>query len=309
MVFEMIADYIVTATGLTGNAADALHFWIYDSLKIITILLLVIFAIGFLRTYLAPEKLRDYLKGKHSIFGYGAAALLGIVSPFCSCSTIPLFLGFVSAGVPFGMIITFLFVSPMVNEAAIVVLLGTLGWKITSLYVLGGVIVGSFGGFLLNNLGFEKYVEKFDFGAQTYCEDETSIKERCNIAYTEAKDIVKQITPYVLIGVGIGALIHGFVPREIITNYLTGSLAVPGAVIVGIPIYTNIMGVIPVIESLIGKGLPVGTSLAFMMSVAALSLPEFIMLKKAMKKQLIIAYGAIVGVGITLMGIIFNFIF
>jgi hypothetical protein len=309
MVFELIADYIVSLTGLTGNVAEALHFWIYDSLKIITILLLVIFGIGFLRTYLAPEKLRDYLKGKHSIFGYGIAALMGIVSPFCSCSTIPLFLGFVSAGVPFGMIITFLFVSPMVNEAAIVVLLGTLGWKITGLYVLGGVVVGSFGGFLLNNLGFDKYVEKFDFGAQTYCEDETSIKERCNIAYNEAKNIAKQIIPYVLIGVGVGALIHGFVPQDIITSYLTGSLAVPGAVIVGIPIYTNIMGVIPVVESLIGKGLPVGTSLAFMMSVAALSFPEFVMLKKVMKKQLIIAYAGIVGLGITLMGIVFNFIF
>jgi uncharacterized membrane protein YraQ (UPF0718 family) len=162
---------------------------------------------------------------------------------------------------------------------------------------------------LLDKLGYDKYIEHFKFGNQCYCEEAISRKERAKTAYHEAKDIVKQITPYVLIGVGIGALVHGFVPQEIITRYLTGPLAVPGAVIVGIPIYTNIMGVIPVVQSLIGKGLPVGTSLAFMMSVAALSLPEFIMLKKVMKNELLIAYAGIVGLGIIIMGLIFNVIF
>lgn len=308
MIFEGIASYIVSLTPLTGNAAAALNFWIYDVLKISFILMLVIFGIGYLRTYIEPERIRDYLKGKHSALGYLLAAMLGIISPFCSCSTIPIFLGFVSAGIPFGMTITFLFVSPMVNEAAIVVLAGVLGWKITALYILGGVTIGIIGGFTLTKLNFSKYVMDFQFGETQSEIEEVSRKERAKRAYEEARDIIKQILPYVVIGVGVGALVHGFIPQEVITDYLTGSLAVPGAVIVGVPIYTNIMGVIPVIESLIGKGLPIGTSIAFMMSVAALSLPQFVMLKKVMKKELIIAYAATISIGILAIGLIFNII-
>lgn len=309
MIFAKIAELTVTYLGVTGRLASALEFWIYDSLKIIFILMLVIFGVGYLRTYINPEKIQGYLKGKHSIYGYFLAAILGIVSPFCSCSTIPIFLGFSSAGIPFGMTITFLFVSPMVNEAAVVILLGVLGWKITALYVLGGVSIGIIGGFTLKKLNFDKYVMEFEFGEVNASEEELTRKLRAQRAFEEAKDIIKQVLPYVLIGVGIGALVHGFVPQEVITNYLTGSLAVPGAVAIGIPIYTNIMGVIPVVESLIGKGLPIGTSIAFMMSVAALSLPQFIMLKKVMKKELITAYALTIGIGIMILGFIFNFLF
>ena len=308
MVFQIIAESIVSWLGLTGAAGNAVEFWIYDSLKITFILGLVIFGVGYLRTYLPPEKVRDYLTGKHSIFGYVIAAVLGIVSPFCSCSTIPLFLGFVGAGVPFGMTITFLFVSPMVNEAAIIVFLGVLGWKITLFYIIAGVSLGILGGYTLSKLGFKKYVIEFDTGPTCECEQSLTKKERASQAYSEAKDIIKSVLPYVLIGVGIGALVHGYVPQEVITKYLTGHLAVPAAVFVGIPIYTNIMGVIPVVESLIGKGLPIGTSLAFMMSVAALSLPQFIMLKKVMKKELIISYALLLGFGIMLVGFLFNLI-
>lgn len=308
MVFEWIASFIVSSLGLTGRLADAIHFWIYDTLKIVFILFAVILGVGYLRTYLKPEKIRDYLKGKHSVFGYLAAALLGIISPFCSCSTIPLFLGFVSAGIPFGMIITFLFVSPMVNEAAIVVLFGTLGWKVTAAYVLGGVTVGTIGGFILKRLGFEKYIKEFDMASQNNVDEDISRRKRFKLAMTEAKDIVRQIIPYVIIGVGIGAAVHGYVPKELIKNYLTGPLAVPAAVLVGVPIYTNIMGVIPVVESLIGKGLPMGTAIAFMMSVAALSLPQFVMLKKVMHKKLILSYATIISVGILILGLLFNFI-
>ncbi|MFW5912422.1 MAG: permease [Candidatus Hadarchaeota archaeon] len=309
MIFDMIADYIVSLTGLSGRAAEALNFWIYDSLKISFILFLVILGVGFVRTYVKPEKVREYLKGKHSILGYLGAAVLGIVSPFCSCSTIPLFLGFVGAGVPFGMTITFLFVSPMVNEASVVVLFGILGWKITLLYVIGGVAIGVAGGYSLTKLGFEKYVREFDIGDQDYSEKEIGLRERSKMAYREAKEIVKSVIPYVLIGVGIGAVVHGYVPQEVVTEYLTGSLAVPAAVAVGVPIYTNIMGVIPVVESLIGKGLPVGTSIAFMMSVAALSLPQFVMLKKVMEKRLIVTYALMISIGIILLGLMFNFFF
>ncbi len=306
MVFETIATYIVSLSGLSGRAAESLHFWVYDSLKISFILFLVIFGVGFLRTYIKPEKVKEYLKGKHSILGYGLAAVLGIVSPFCSCSTIPIFLGFVAAGIPFGMTITFLVVSPMVNEASTVVLFGILGWKITLLYVLGGVTIGIIGGYLLNNLGFEKYVKKFGIGDQNYTEQKVGLKERGKRAYREAKDIITSVIPYVLLGVGIGAIVHGYVPQKIVTNYLTGPLAVPAAVAVGVPIYTNIMGVIPVMESLIGKGLPLGTSIAFIMSVAALSIPQFVMLKKVMKKRLIVTYALVISVGIITLGLLFN---
>ena len=309
MIFGEVAQIIVSSLGITGRAGDALEFWIYDSLKISFILMIVIFGVGYLRTYINPEKIKDYLKGKHSFYGYFLAAILGIISPFCSCSTIPIFLGFSSAGIPFGMTITFLFVSPMVNEAAILVLFGVLGWKITALYVLGGVSIGILGGYTLTKLNFERFVMDFEFGETSTSEEKLTRKLRAKRAFKEAKDIIKQVMPYVLIGVGIGALVHGFVPQNVINDYLTGSLAVPGAVIVGIPIYTNIMGVIPVVESLIGKGLPIGTSIAFMMSVAALSLPQFIMLKKVMKKELITAYATTIGIGILILGLIFNLIF
>ncbi len=306
MVFEYIAEKIVSALGLTGSLADSVEFFIYDSLKITIILSLVIFGVGFLRTYIPPEKVRDYLSGKHSFFGYVIAAVLGIISPFCSCSTIPLFLGFVGAGVPFGMTITFLFVSPMVNEGAIFVFLGVLGWKITLLYMIAGVTLGIVGGYTLNKLGFSKYVIDFQSGEQCYCEEDISIKERLRRSYDESSRIIKSVLPYVFIGIAIGAGVHGYVPQSAVVKYLTGPLAVPGAVIVGIPIYSSIMGVIPVIESLMMKGLPVGTALAFAMSVAALSLPQFIMLKRVMKKELIIAYALMIGTGIILLGLLFN---
>lgn len=308
MFYQEIADYIVSLLGLTGKAAEALNFWIYDTLLITTILLIVIFGIGYLRTYIEPEKIRNYLEEKNRIFGYLGAALLGIVSPFCSCSTIPIFLGFVSAGIPFGMTITFLVTSPMINEAAIVVLLGVLGWKLTLFYIIGGVTVGIIGGLILKKLGFDKYIRNFEFGT-TDCVEEPAVKDRTRQALKEAKDIVASIFPYILAGVGVGALIHGYVPKELITSYLTGNLAVPAAVIVGAPIYTNVMGVIPVVESLIGKGLPMGTSIAFMMSVAALSIPEFVLLKKVMKKELITAYAITIATGILLIGLIINFLF
>ena len=309
-MLQSFARWIVSAIGISGSLGDTLQFWIYDSIKISGILLLVITAVGYLRTYLPPEKIRDYLEGKGSVVGYLMAAGLGIVSPFCSCSTIPIFLGFVGAGVPFGMTITFLFVSPMVNEAAIIVLVTTLGWRVALAYLLGGITVGVAGGYILNALGFERFLIEFEFGSSDISDDHSpSPQERFKLAWSNAREIVARVLPYVLLGVGVGALIHGFLPQEIIARYLQGSFAVPGAVMLGVPIYTNIMGVIPVVESLVGKGLPVGTSVAFMMSVAALSLPEFVMLKKVMKKRLIGAYGVVLATGILIMGIVLNFVF
>lgn len=264
------------------------------------------FAVSFLRTYLPPKKIRDYLKNKKRITGYGLAALFGIISPFCSCSTIPLFLGMVGVGVPFGMTITFLFVSPMVNEAAVVVLFTNLGWEVGLSYLVGGVAVGIAGGWLLDKLNFERYIIDFDFGNSNQKEEKLETKGRLKESWRETKEIVLKILPYVVIGVGVGAAIHGFLPEELIQNTLQGKYAVPIAVLVGVPIYTNIMGAIPVAESLMGKGLKVGTAIAFLMSVAALSLPQFIMLKKVMKKKLIVVYATIITIGIMFLGSVFN---
>lgn len=308
MVFEWFATFVVTALGLSGPLSDAVHFWIYDTLKISVILMAVIFGVGYLRTYFPPEKIRAYLEGKRAITGYVFAALLGIVSPFCSCSTIPIFLGLVGAGVPFGITITFLAVSPMINEAALVILPGVVGLKTTALYAVSGITIGITSGFMLNKLGFERYVKEFEWGDSDVDLDEPGRKERARKAYIEAKDIVTDILPYVIIGVGIGAVVHGYVPQEAISTYLSGPLGVIGAVAVGVPIYTNIIGVIPVVESLMGKGLPIGTGLAFMMSVAALSVPQFVILKKVMEKELIAAFAVTLATGILIIGLLFNMV-
>jgi uncharacterized membrane protein YraQ (UPF0718 family) len=308
MVFEQFATWVVDALGLSGSLRAAVHFWIYDTLKITAMLLAVIFGVGYLRTYFPPEKIRDYLDGKTAITGYFLAALLGIVSPFCSCSTIPIFLGMVGAGIPFGITMTFLTVSPMINEAALVVLPGVIGFGLTALYAVSGITIGMVSGFTLNRAGFDRYVKEFEFGDSSVDVDEPSRSERARQAYVEAKDIITDIMPYVVAGVGLGAAIHGYVPQDVVTQYLSGPLGVFGAVAVGVPIYTNVLGVIPVVESLIGKGLPIGTALAFMMSVAALSLPQFMILKKVMKKELIASFAVTVATGILVNGLLFNLV-
>ncbi len=310
-MFEELAQLIVSFFPITGKLAGVFEYWIYNNLKILFILFLVVFVISYLRTYLPPEKIRDYLKGKNSVFGYSFAVVLGIISPFCTCSTIPLFLGLVAAGIPFGIIITFLFVSPMINFAAIVVLFSTLGIEITLSYVLGGIIIAVLGSIILVKLKMDRFLISFNFkeASGDYKEEDLAQKERLRKTYKDGVATIKQIFPYVLVGVTVGAGIHGFVPEEIISTYLSGAFSVPGAVIIGVPVYTDIMGVIPITESLITKGLPIGTAVAFMMSVAALSLPQFILLKKAMKKELLFYYGVTLSFGIIILGFLLNFFF
>jgi len=311
-MFENVAQFIVSFLPITGNIAEIVEYWIYNNLKILFILFLVVFVISYLRTYFPPEKIRDYLKGKNVVFGYLFAIGLGLISPFCTCSTIPLFLGLVSAGVPFGIIITFLFVSPLINFAAIAVLLSTLGVKITLAYALGGVIVAILGSVILVKLKMERYLISFNFSESNKKDEEEkklTRRERLKETYQGGVEIVKQVFPYVLFGVTVGAVIHGLVPEDIISNYLSGRFSVPGAVIIGVPVYTDIMGVIPIAESLIAKGLPTGTAVAFMMAVATLSLPQFILLKKAMQKKLLFYYGAILSLGIIVLGFLLNFLF
>ncbi len=310
-MFNSIAQFLVSFFPISGKLADIFQYWIYNNLKIIFILILVVLAISYLRTYFPPEKIRDYLKGRNSTFGYLFAITLGIISPFCTCSTIPLFLGLVVAGIPFGIVITFLFVSPMINFAAIIILFTTLGLGITLSYLIGGISISVLGSIILVKLGMEDYLIKFNVVQNNNSSDDIKIsqKERLKDTYQDAIKTIKEIVPYVILGVTVGAGIHGLVPDSIVINYLSGAFSVPGAVLIGVPVYTDILGVIPIAESLIGKGLPIGTAIAFMMSVAALSLPQFVLLKKAMKRKLLFYYALTLSLGIIILGFLLNLFF
>jgi uncharacterized protein len=311
-MFHNLSQFIVSFLPVQGNFGQMLEYWIYNNLKILFILFFVVFFVAYLRTYFPAERIKDYLKGKNLAFGYFFAIILGIISPFCTCSTIPIFLGMVSAGIPFGIIITFLFVSPMINFAAIVILFGSLGIKITLSYLFGGIIIAVLGSFILVKMKMEKFLVDFSVTERirnNSNDQKITFKERLSASFEGGLKIISQTFPYIIFGVTVGALIHGFVPEEIIINYLSGVFSVPGAVIIGIPVYMSIMGIIPIAESLVSKGLPIGTAVAFMMSVAALSLPQFILLKKAMRKKLFFYYGLILSLGIVVLGIFLNLFF
>jgi uncharacterized protein len=294
------------------HLAASVNFIIYDVMKIFVLLGVMIFAISYIRTYITPEKTRKVLGGKKGLRYHLMASLIGTVSPFCSCSSVPLFIGFVEAGVPLGVTFSFLITSPLVNEAAVAVLWATLGFKATAIYVVSGILLGVLGGYLIGLLKLERYVENFVYkikvGQQTTEHEKTRVKERAGAAFEGVKDIVGRVWIYVIIGVSIGGLFHGYAPEGILEKYAgeDNLLAVPIAVLVGVPLYSNVMGMIPIMESLIGKGLPIGTTLAFLMSVTAVSLPEMVILKKVLKKELIAVFVSIVAVSIIFTGYLFN---
>lgn len=289
-------------------------FFIYDSIKIILLLLFVTHLMSLLRYYLPIEKLRNFLVS-HKFFGldYFLATIFGALTPFCSCSSIPLFIGFLEAGVPLGVTFSFLITSPLINEIAVVLFLGLFGWKITLVYVLAGIIIGMMSGFILGKLKMEKYIENYIWENS---KNKIEIKKEKNLEKIqkiskEAFKITKKIVPYILFGVGVGALIHGYVPNGFFEKYITKSnpFAVPLAVVLAIPLYSNASGVIPIVESLVSKGIPLGTALVFMMATVGLSLPEALILKRIMKLPLLIAFFGIVALGIIIIGYIFNFIY
>ncbi len=313
--FQWIADkltYDVIGINPETHLAASVNFIIYDVLKIFFLLSVMIFAISYIRTYITPEKTRKVLGGKKGLRYHLVASLIGTVSPFCSCSSVPLFIGFVEAGVPLGVTFSFLITSPLVNEAAVAVLWATLGFKATAIYVISGVVLGVFGGYLIGVLKLEKYVEEFVYkikvGNAASEPENLSVKERAGTAFEGVKEIVGKIWIYVIIGVSIGGIFHGYAPEGILEKYAgEGNLfAVPIAVILGVPLYSNVMGMIPIVESLIGKGLPIGTSLAFLMSVTAVSFPEMVILKKVLKKELIAIFVSIVAASIIFTGYLFN---
>ncbi|AZR73189.1 hypothetical protein BBF96_07195 [Anoxybacter fermentans] len=295
-----------------SRLGKALDFFIYDSLKLIILLSVMIFVISFIRSYFPPERARELLSGKKLFVGNFLAAVLGVISPFCSCSTVPIFIGFVEAGIPLGVTFSFLITSPIVNEIALVMLFTLFGWKIAGLYLISGMVIGIVGGIIIGNLNLEKEVEEYVYQIQmgeTHVEQMTR-QERLEFAKDAVVDIIKRIWIFILIGIGIGAVIHGYAPADLLSRYAgeNNSFAVFVAVALGIPLYSNAVGTIPVIQALIGKGVAVGTALSFMMAVVALSLPEMIILRKVIKPKLIGIFVGIVGVSIIFVGYLFNII-
>ena len=304
-VFQMTPETHMTET---------LRFFIYEVPKVMMLLVLIIFIVGIIRTYFSPEKTRKALEGKSLFTGNVMAALLGIVTPFCSCSAIPLFLGFVEAGIPLGVTFSFLIAAPMINEVALVLLIGLFGWKVALIYVLTGLTIAILAGFTLEKLNLTRYVADWVYKThakqQLDAEEKMTFNQRITAGGEVVKEIVGKIWIYILLGIAVGAGAHGFVPDE----YLAGALgnqnwySVPLAILVGIPLYSNAAGIIPIVSVLIEKGVTLGTALAFMMSVIGLSLPEIIILKKVLKWQLIGVFVGVVAAGIVIVGLVFNYI-
>lgn len=295
-----------------SHLTQALHFFIYDSVKVLFLLAVVIFVISMLRTYLPPEKTKKYLSHRHSILGNIIAGLVGIITPFCSCSAVPLFIGFVEAGVPLGVTFSFLVSSPMINEIALVMLWGMFGYKIALLYIGSGLVIAVTSGYIIGKLKLEKWVEEFVYQAKvgTSPEEEWTFKYRAIYSKDYMMDILKKVWPYVLIGIGVGGVIHGFVPQDFLARYAgKGNLfAVPLAVLIGIPLYSNAAGMVPVVKALLDKGLALGTALAFMMSVVGASFPEMVILRKVLKIPLLVVFFSILTIGIMIVGYIFNWL-
>ena len=319
-MFEQIANVIVYdwfALESTSHWSQALHFFIYDSLKISFLVVFVVSLMGVINSYFPVDKVREFLENK-KLFGleHLLASILGAITPFCSCSSIPLFIGFLKGGIPLGVTLSFLITSPLVNEIALVLFLGIFGLKITLIYAISGILVGTVVGFVLSKLGLEAYLEDWvkeqlkQKMEQAKFEDNRVFKERIPEIKAEAVDTLKKIIPYVIGGIAIGGLIHGFIPTNYFEQYMgkDNFFAVPISTILAIPMYSNASGVIPVIQSLVDKGIPVGTAMAFMMSVIGLSLPEAMLLKKVMKLRLIIIYFSAVAVSIICLGYLFNLI-
>ncbi|MEI7595646.1 MAG: permease [Bacteroidota bacterium] len=297
------------------HLTEAIRFFIFEVPKVLLLLALIIFFVGIIRTFFTPEKTRKALEGKKTFTGNVMAALLGIVTPFCSCSAIPLFLGFVEAGVPLGVTFSFLIAAPMINEVAIILLYGLFGWKVALIYVVTGLSIAIFAGWIIGLLKLEKWVEdwvyKTKVGANSLGEEKITFQNRINLGFDAVKEIVGKVWIYVALGIAVGAGAHGFVPETFMASIMGKDVwyAVPLSVLIGIPLYSNAAGIIPIVSVLIEKGASLGTALAFMMSVIGLSLPEMIILRKVLKLPLIFTFIGIVGVGILIVGYLFNFIF
>lgn len=312
---EPAAGFVTTGVfGLsTGtHLGSSVAFFVFEVPKVLMLLVLVVFGVGIVRSFFTPDRTRQILTGKRESVGNILAAGLGIVTPFCSCSAVPLFIGFVEAGVPLGVTLSFLISAPMVNEVALVLLYGMFGWKVAGLYLLTGLLIAIIAGWVIGRLKMERFVEEWVYeikmGQGSDPDGQKNWSDRVEYGFDAVRDIVKKVWPYVVAGIAVGAGIHGYVPQGFMASIMGKSAwwSVPLAVLIGIPMYSNAAGIVPVVQALIGKGAALGTALAFMMAVIGLSLPETIILRKVLKKQLIAVFVGVVGIGILIVGYLFN---
>jgi uncharacterized membrane protein YraQ (UPF0718 family) len=315
-VIQSLADwmsYSVLGLGRDSRLGESVAFFLYDVPKILLLLSGMVFAISIVRTFFSPERTRALLGGKHEGVGNIFAALLGIVTPFCSCSAVPLFIGFVESGIPLGVTFSFLIAAPTINEVAIILLFGLFGWKVAGLYIVSGLTVAIVAGFLIGRLKMERHVEDFVWKIHLTAEmveEKLTWTDRIERAWESVKEIVGKVWLYVVVGIAVGAGIHGYVPEDALASILGKQAwwSVPVAVLIGIPLYSNAAGIVPIVGTLIEKGASVGTALAFMMSVIGLSLPEAVILKRVLKMPLLITFFAVIAVAIMLTGYLFNLV-
>lgn len=313
-IFSDWLVYDVFRMSAGARITEAVRFFIFDFPKVLLLLILISFVVGIIRSYFTPDKTRRALAGKRTFTGNVLASVLGIVTPFCSCSAIPMFIGFVESGVPLGITFSFLISSPMINEVAVVMLYGMFGWQVALIYILMGLIIAINSGWVIGRLKLEKWVEDWVYATQLgegdNSEDKLTFDDRIKFGYDSMIGIVKKVWLFIAIGIAIGAGMHGYVPAEFLSSFMGKAnwYAVPLATLIGIPLYSNAAGILPIVAVLVEKGAAMGTALSFMMATIALSLPEMIMLRKILKPPLILSFIGIVGVGIMIVGFLFNII-
>ncbi|WP_243337168.1 permease [Anaeromyxobacter soli] len=307
-----LAAFRVLGLSPSSRLGQSVAFFLYDAPKVLLLLVLIVFGVGIVRSFFTAERTRALLAGRRESVGNVLAALLGVVTPFCSCSAVPLFLGFVEVGIPLGVTLSFLVAAPMVNEVALVLLLGLFGWKVAALYLVTGLAIAVAAGFVLGRMKLERYVEPWVYASMKRSEvherERLGFQGRVEKGVEAVRDVVGKVWPWVLAGIAVGAGVHGYVPEGLLAGFMGKSAwwSVPAAVAIGVPMYSNAAGIIPVVEALLGKGAALGTVLAFMMSVIGLSLPEIVILRKVLRPPLIAAFVGIVALGILLVGWLFN---
>ncbi len=298
----------------SGRLYEAIRFFVFDVPKVLILLTVIVFAVGIIRSFFSAEKTRAMLEGKPLFLGNILASLLGVVTPFCSCSAVPLFLGFVEAGIPLGVTFSFLIAAPMINEVALVLLFALFGWKTALIYASTGLAIAMIAGYVIGKLKLERFVEEWVYTVHAGAavgEMRMNLHDRMQSGIIAVRDIVRKVWIYIVIGIALGAVIHGYVPENMMASIMGKDVwySVPLAVILGVPMYANAAGIIPVIQVLLEKGASLGTALAFMMAVIGLSLPEMIILRRVLKVRLILVFAGVVAVGIMIVGFLFNAIF
>nr|WP_321351471.1 permease [uncultured Methanoregula sp.] len=309
-IFTDWLTYSVLGIAQGSPLGSSVDFFIYDSIKVTLLLAVIVFAVAIVRSFITPQKVKKWVAGRTEGVGNVIAALLGIPTPFCSCSAVPLFIGFVESGVPLGITFSFLIASPLINEVAAAMLFAMFGWQIALIYIVSGLIIAILAGIIIGRLHMESQVEEFVWKCRMHEKEDKPMtwKDRVDFGISESKSITLKVFPYILLGIAIGAVIHGYAPADFLVNIAGpgNPLAVPIAVLVGIPLYSNAAGMIPIMQVLTAKGMAMGTALAFMMAVIGLSLPEMIILRKVIKLRLLLVFAGILFLSFTMTGYLFN---